>query len=170
MTTYDDATVRNFKNDLPQGKEGEAILDARFNAMYLIFPVPVEAEQALGIDRVFIRRGGGILEWADYKADEKCGSTGNGFIELSHKGKTYNKDGWAKKSLADWILYYFVPFHVVYALRLSTIRERIEDWKTRFPTKPAKNEAYETHGVRVPMRELKQIATRVYQVSTGGAK
>lgn len=109
-----------------------------------------ERDLCLG-DRVF-RREGKVL-YVEYKSGLQTAHTGNIFLETVSVDSA-GKLGWVYTCKADFIAYGALLNGKILIFLPTTLRERIEDLKTKFrevKTGKRQNEGYDTHGVIVPL-------------------
>lgn len=158
-------TTYGFTEQLAIGEQGERFLDSWFGHFYEITPATDE-EQRLGFDRRFapLNGGDGEILKVEYKTDGKAFSTGNAFVETFSVDKP-PKLGWAVASQADRLAYYLPDGDLIYWLKLRTIRERIPYWTRRYPTRPARNFGYWTHGICVPLDEFERHSQKVINLA-----
>lgn len=153
MTNYD------FGKQLNIGAAGEAALDAFFVRWYVVIKATAE-DQRRGIDRTFINRMSQKTFTVEYKTDSRAHQTGNAFIET----ETYPdraQSGWAYTSQADWLFYFVPQTRTVYIVHLATMRTWLPKWEKSYPTRKIPNANYQTHGLLVPLDELRKCASEI---------
>lgn len=143
--------MHSFAEKLAQGEAVERQLDAIFEQRYIV-RLATRAQQRQGIDRLMADRDGNQFAM-EYKADWRAAETGNAFIETVSVD-TAGKPGWARTSKADWLVYAIPPHGIAYGIPMSVVRAMVPEWAARYPTRPARNSAYSTHGICVPVPEL----------------
>ena len=161
--TYD------FHQQLSQGEDDEAVLDAFFSRFYAIETATAEL-QRLGIDRIFTARANGMRKSVEYKSDVTAARTGNAFIETISVD-TAGKKGWAFTCCAQYLVYYVPPTGVAYVWQVTRIKEQLPAWLAepeRYPVREIPNargtDLYRTHGVLVRLTELEPSATYVARI------
>ena len=137
--------------------------DEFFGQTYRIQKATFE-EQRQGIDRWFHSPIGELLA-VEYKGDARAADTGNAFIE------TISVDvravpGWAYASEADYLALYLPQLRRCYLVLFSQLRERLPDWRMRYPTRKVRNRDYCTHGLLVPLKEIETLAIEVCNVES----
>ena len=150
-------SVYDFDAQHEQGQKGEAFLDAFFAARGHRIQPATRGQQRQGIDRIFLR--GGKMARVEYKTDFLAHETGHVFIETISID-TDDKAGWAYTSQADLLVYYIPGQNVIYVISLERLREHLPRWCETYPTRPAQNQQYATHGVLVPIGEFEQYTTQ----------
>ncbi len=148
------------QEQLSKGEEAELLLDNHFSDRFLIQPATRE-QQRQGIDRIFTLRTTHKSYPIEYKTDWTAGRTGNAFIETVSVD-TMNILGWVYTSQAEWLLYYVPAREVIYILRFSALRERIEHWIEEYgPEKAIPNDGYFTRGIVVPLEKVQECASKI---------
>jgi hypothetical protein len=151
----------DFNASYAAGIVGETFLDDLFAKNYEVKQVSRE-DQRKGIDRYFTNRKNNKTFSVEYKTDYRAAETGNAFIETVSVDSA-GKVGWAEKSQAKYLVYYIPQLNTIYCLELSAIREQLTRWTETYPTRTARNDGYSTHGVLVPLDELRTAANWVEQ-------
>jgi hypothetical protein len=152
--------MHNFKDSLTKGKAIEEKLDIFFNQWYDIEPATLTQEREYGFDRLFCRNG--TIKTVEYKADFWTARTGNIFIELEVQGKP----GWAKKTIADYIIYsVIVNNEVDYVLIVpnSYLKEKLPDWE-QLEKKVIQNAGFSGVGVLVSVNDLDYNIVKIKKV------
>ena len=153
-----------FRRSLAYGKKHEATLDTFFGRNWTITPLTLNQERAGLGDRQFCRDGDKYL--IEYKSDETASRTGNAFIETVSVDTT-DKPGWAITCKADFIFYYLPLDNLIYVISPETIRANLKLWQNKYQTVPTgkgKNDGYRTWGIKLPLYELEQAASKVISV------
>lgn len=105
------------------------------------------AAQYRGVDFVAVR---GTRCWTcEVKGDERCGETGNAFIE-TQSSIAKGSPGWALTCSADWLLYYDVAGGRVVCVRPGEVRAALYGWAEQFSTRTCWNDSGDTEGLLVP--------------------
>ncbi len=153
--------VYSFDQQHEHGERGEAFLDAFFaNRGHTIQPA-TRGQQRRGIDRVFLWDG--KMARVEYKTDFLAHETGKVFVETVSVD-TEGKEGWAYSSQADLLVYYVPGLRRIVVLPLVELREALPAWSEQYPTRPAQNVDYATHGVLVPIGEFERHASQIFEV------
>lgn len=139
-------------------KEAER-LDAYFSEWFGIIPATKEM-QTNQIDRIFERAG--IRYSVEYKSDIKAAQTGNVFIETLSVD-TSGAAGWAPKSLAQILVTYIPDSREVIVTEMMRIKDALPAWAL-FRGATSDNGNYKTHGILVPISELRKIARRIRNI------
>lgn len=147
--------MHSFAKKLAEGEAVERQLDDIFAQDYIVRPATRE-QQRQGIDRLMADRDGNQFA-LEYKADWRAAETGNAFIETISVDTT-GKPGWARTSMADWLVYAIPPRGIAYGVRMERIRVMVPTWAARYSIRPALNSAYSTHGICVPVSELVRLS------------
>src|SRR5574341_40246 len=150
--------VYDFDDQKLVGRRGESVLDDFFRQRGHTVLSATRGQQRVGIDRVFLRDGKMTL--VEYKTDLVAHRTGKVFIETISVD-TDGKPGWAYSSQADLLVYFIPHQRVIYVMPLEHLRQQLPRWCDAYPTRPAQNEEYATHGILVPMEEFEKHATQV---------
>ena len=158
-----------FENQLAIGEQDEQELDRFFSVDYEVEPVSMEFQRH-GIDRLFTRRDIGTRWSVEYKADYTAARTGNGFIETISVD-TAGKKGWAYTSCAQILVYYIPPFKQFHVFQMADIKFALDAWLDVYPVKKVQNgkrgrAEYCTHGVIVPLSEMKRLSIFSGKVTT----
>jgi len=146
--------IFDFEEQLVEGEEAEAYLDSEFSKFAEIKKVGMDLQKK-GIDRAF-RMDGKIIT-VEYKADRRATLTGNAFIETISVSTTF-AEGWAKKTQADWIVYFLPQELKVYMFPVKEMRKRLNDWRKTYPTRKAQNKGYYSQGLLVPLTEIETFS------------
>jgi hypothetical protein len=153
--------VYSFDQQYEHGERGEAFLDAFFaNRGHVIQPA-TRGQQRRGIDRVFLWDG--KMARVEYKTDFLAHETGKVFVETVSVD-TEGKEGWATSSQADLLVYYVPGLRRIVVMPLVELREALPAWSEQYPTRPAQNVDYATHGVLVPIREFERHASQIFEI------
>lgn len=153
--------------ETPQWKSGTSVadyLDEYFRARgWVIEPTTRHQERDLCLgDRKFYRDG--TRCFMEYKSGIQTGHTGNVFFETVSVD-TAEKPGWVYTCKADYICYAALLNQKLLIFVPETLREHIEDLKTKFrtvSTNKGQNATYRTHGVLVPLEYAEtHLAARV---------
>jgi hypothetical protein len=151
--------VHNFDESLETGKKHESDLDTFFRRWFTIDTVPLELDK-LGVDRIFTRKKGVERFSVEYKADEQAHETGNAFIEIVSQQYVTDKPdvaGWAYTSVAQRIIYYLPATTEIYILDTVALRDKLEDWTSRYTEVKADNETYAGIGLLVPISAIESV-------------
>jgi hypothetical protein len=156
-------SIYNFNQQMQQGRDGEAFLDAFFaDKGYEIRPAS-EEEQRQGIDRAFTSPRTGKVSRVEYKTDQTAARTGNAFIETVSVDVA-GKMGWALTSQADILVYYIPPSRTIIVVPFMALHWEMPRWLRDYPPRQAQNNGYSTHGIIIPLSELERHAIRVYRL------
>jgi len=151
-------SVYDFDQQHAQGQRGEDYLDTFFEARgHTIYPA-TRSQQRQGIDRIF--RKNGKRAAVEYKTDFVAHQTGHIFVETISVDAD-DKAGWAYTSQATMLVYFIPGLKTIYVTPLDRLREQLPGWCNSYPTRPAQNEDYATHGVLVPIAEFERHASQV---------
>jgi hypothetical protein len=148
--TYD------FNQQLTQGEQGEAVLDAFFSRFYDVAAVSMDW-QRLGIDRIFTCKATGRRWSVEYKTDWKTAGTHNVFIETVSVDVA-GKPGWVFASCAQLLVYYIPQWNKFYVWNLLDLRGMVNRLAKKYDTKDIANNGYTTQGIPVPLGELEAKA------------
>lgn len=151
----------NFDEQNLQGAKGEAFLDAFFAERGHTIQPATRGQQRIGIDRVFLWEG--KMARIEYKTDFLAADTGHVFVETISID-TDGKAGWAYTSQADLLVYFIPGLRRIYVIPLETLREHLPAWVEAYPSRSARNEAYSTHGLLVPIAEFARFASQVFDL------
>lgn len=151
----------NFDEQNLQGAKGEAFLDSFFAGRGHTIQPATRGQQRLGIDRVFL--WGGKMALIEYKTDFIAHQTGHVFVETVSVD-TDDRAGWAYTSQADLLVYFIPGLRRIFVTPLEKLREQLDGWAAQYPSRPARNEAYSTHGLLVPIAEFARFASQVFDV------
>jgi len=156
----------SFNKQLSKGENEEKNLDAHFSEHYHIFDVPIELQKN-GIDRIFVRKNDFLTYKIEYKSDFKTHITGNVFIETCSVFSNYEckVKGWTYTSKADFLIYFVVEEKIAYVIRMETIREHIDAWKSKYSQRSSPNYGYETIGILVPPNEFKSKTEAIIRIN-----
>jgi hypothetical protein len=150
----------DFNSSFAVGRDGEEFLDKLFSIKFTIEQVDRE-DQRRGIDRYFTGKSEDAKRLAiEYKTDHRAADTGNAFIETVSVDSA-DKEGWAYKSQADYLIYYLPEDGLIYSIRMSALRRCLDRWAQEYPTRAAPNKGYNTYGILVPLHEFEDIAELV---------
>lgn len=156
----------DFATQLELGKQVEKALDEYFGRWYDIQSVDLRDEVNQGIDRIYTNKQTGERRTVEYKADFKAFATGNAYVELSvNSDNGYSKDGWAKHSKADLILYVVVCGTLVrqiFVIKPDVIQYHLSDWQNVYRHVKCFNKSYHSVGLLVPLSIIEGIAYRSY--------
>lgn len=165
----------SFRAKLSEGVAHEATLDRLFSRWYQIQRLDPDAPglpasqraicrafQRRGIDRVFLSRGPDRTGYrtrstVEYKADSTAAATGNAFVETVSVD-TDDKPGWASYSCAQFLVYYVPPTGEVTVVPMPSLRAELAGWTATYPIRKVKNRGYHTHGILVPLDNLRALA------------
>ncbi|KKL67015.1 hypothetical protein LCGC14_2139200 [marine sediment metagenome] len=111
-------------------------------------------EQSRGIDRRCIPDVGAEPFTLEYKTDDRAAVTGRAFIELAHVGIHTVKGGWVYTSEADYFVYWIPRLHRAFVFSIQKARVAVDGWIQRYPVRAARNRAYWTYGVCIPLDVL----------------
>lgn len=159
--------VYSFGEQNAHGGLGEDFLDAFFERRGNYVVPATRWQQKQGIDRIFSRES--KLARVEYKTDFIAHKSGRVFIETISVDSG-GKAGWVYTSQADLLVYFIPGAQIIYVIPLETLREQIPHWSEIYPTRPAKNETYSTHGVLVPLAEFERHATQVFPLKNGASR
>lgn len=155
----EEAVVHDFYDKLREGQEYETILDMHFSTWFKTQDYGMDM-QRLGVDRIFTKSTGERYT-VEYKADIKCGETGNFAIEtvsvLTDEGEL-KKHGWAVTSTAQLLMLYIPSKKLIYIVDMVRLRDHLADWAKKFPTFTAQNKGYVGVGILVPEAEIAKMA------------
>lgn len=147
----------DFDERLEVGKAGEEFLDKELSTWFLIKDVTLDEELKLGIDRRFTRLSDNKELLVEYKTDNQQALTGNFFIELSvHYDSGGEVLGWAKKTVADVILY-LVPERAIYVFSGPKMKEH--DFSV-FREARAYNKGWHSLGALVPEEDMQPFTIK----------
>jgi hypothetical protein len=152
--------MHNFKDSLKKGKSIEEKLDIFFSQWYDIESATLAQEREYGFDRLFLRNG--TVKTVEYKADFWTARTGNIFIEL----EVQSKPGWAKKTIADYIIYsVIVNNEVDYVLIVPNtyLKEKLPEWE-QLEKKVIQNAGFSGVGVLVSVNDLDYNIVKIKKV------
>lgn len=149
--TYD------FDEKLLEGKQYEKVLDAVFVKGFEIVDAS-EDDQRRGIDRWYTSRGSGERFAVEYKSDKTAGRTHNAFIETISVDPP-GKPGWAFTSQAKYLLYFIPDDRLIYVIKFTKLRRRLERWQQEYQTKRIPNKGYDTVGLIVPLEEIEACSS-----------
>jgi len=142
--------IFDFDEQLVEGQEAEAFLDDVFSEFAEVKKVGMDLQRK-GIDRAF--RIDGKIITVDYKADRRATLTGNAFIETVSVS-TNDTAGWARKTQADWIVYFLPQEMKAYVIPVKEMKKRLNDWWNTYPVGNAQNAGYYSQGLLVPLTEI----------------
>ena len=142
--------IYDFDEHLIEGQEAEAFLDTVFSKFVEIQEVEIDLQRK-GIDRIFLMNNMAVA--VEYKADRKASITGNVFIEITSVSTT-GAEGWARKTQADWIVYFLPQEMIAYLIPVKEMKKRLNDWWNSYPVGTAQNEGYHSQGILVPLTEI----------------
>ncbi len=155
-------TLHDFDAQRARGESGEGVLDRFFEARGHLIQQATRGQQLNGIDRVFVRDG--KVAYVEYKTDYRAHETGHVFVETISVD-TDDTAGWAYTSGADFLVYYIPALKKIMVMPLETLRKLLPGWARAYPTRPAQNREYATHGILVPLAEFEAHATQVFTTS-----
>ena len=149
--------IYDFNEQLIEGQEVEEFLDTAFSKFAIIEPVGMELQRK-GIDRVFTMDERQL--YIEYKADRKASMTGNAFIETTSVSTT-GEAGWARKTQADWIVYFLPQEMVAYLIPAKEMKARLSKWLNTYRIGKAYNQGYFSTGVLVPIEEIASFSKKI---------
>lgn len=153
--------IYDFDQQHEHGQRGEAFLDAFFANRGHTIQAATRGQQRQGIDRVFLWDG--KMARVEYKTDFLAHETGRVFVETISVD-TEGKEGWATSSQADLLVYYVPGLRRIYVISLAALRDMLPTWNECYPTRPAQNVDYATHGVLVPLNEFAHHASQIFEI------
>lgn len=153
--------VYEFNEKLAEGMIGESRLDKLWDEQRWKVVPASRHDQRCGIDRWLVARVGGRRVSLEYKTDAVAGKTGNAFVETISVSSC-NKPGWAFSSKATWLVYQVVEPETIYIIRMASLRARLTQWQSRYPSRDVPNRGYKTTGILVPLDEFERIADKVF--------
>ncbi|MGK7932135.1 MAG: hypothetical protein AB4041_11975 [Microcystaceae cyanobacterium] len=138
------------------GQKGEAILDEWLQSIYKIVDVSSDEKyQKIGIDRLLMLPDETIIT-VEYKFDVASARTGNLFFETISVD-TKNIAGWGWSSQADyWI--FLLPSLEILVIEPCKFRRLVWELRSTLKEKKIPNTNYNTWGVPVPIKKVKDIA------------
>lgn len=146
--------IFDFDEQLKEGQEHEEFLDMVFSRHVAVEPVSMEYQRK-GVDRVFTNKDGAV-RFVEYKADRKATITGNAFIETVSVSST-GAEGWAKKTIADVIIYFLPQEMKAYVINAQKMKKMIPEWSKQYRTGRAQNDGYYSEGLLIPLTELEKF-------------
>jgi len=150
--------IFDFDEQLIEGKEAEDYLDIAFSEFAEVKEVGMDLQRK-GIDRAF-RLDGKIIT-VEYKADRRATMTGNAFIETVSVSTTF-AEGWARKTQADWIVYFLPQELKAYLIPTKEMKKRLNDWRKTYPRGKAQNKGYHSEGLLVPLTEIETFSKIIH--------
>jgi len=149
--------IYDFDEQLVEGQEAEAFLDIVFSKYIYVEEVSMYYQRK-GIDRMFT--DGEKIIAVEYKADRKASMTGNAFIETTSVSST-GEPGWARKTQADWIVYFLPQEMVAYLIPAKEMKARLSKWLNTYRIGKAYNQGYFSTGVLVPIEEIASFSKKI---------
>ena len=147
--------IHNFDECRERGERGEEEIDEFLRCEFGWELTRVgHPEQQRGIDRMCIPDVGAESFTLEYKTDDKAAVTGRAFIELAHVGIHTVKWGWVYTSAADYFVYWIPRRNRALVFDIRKARKAVYGWIERYPVRAARNRAYWTYGVCVPLDVL----------------
>ena len=153
--------IFDFDEQLVEGEEAEAFLDSEFSKFAEVKKVGMDLQRK-GIDRAF-RMGDKIIT-VEYKADRRATLTGNAFIETTSVSTTW-AEGWAKKTQADWVIYFLPQEMLAYLIPVKEMKKRMNGangWRNTYPMRRAQNKGYYSEGLLVPLTEIETFSKVIH--------
>ena len=147
--------IFDFDTQFMKGKEHEKFLDSVFSKFVEIQEVEMDLQRK-GIDRIFLYKDMACA--VEYKGDRRASITGNAFIETISSSRT-GSAGWARKTQADWIVYFLPQEMKAYIISVKEMKARLNDWWNTYPVGTAMNEGYYSQGILVPLTEIEKCST-----------
>ncbi len=158
--------MHDFDAQRTRGEDGEAALDRFFRSRGHYIEPATRGQQLRGIDRVFLKDG--KVAYVEYKTDFRAQETGHVFVETISMDAS-DRAGWAYTSSADYLVYYIPALSRIYVIPLEVLRRELPGWAERYPTRPAQNREYATHGILVPIDEFAAHTTQIFSLEAGDA-
>lgn len=153
-----------FKDQLRAGKRGEAILDHYFSCWFRVETIPVEIEQRIHADRLFID-GEGQQFTVEYKTDFMGHKTGNLVVEVMSNDVTH-APGWIYACKADRLVWWMAGSGELFVFRMADLVKELPRWLAACRKVQIPNDGYHTVGLLVPIPEIARLATWHAQLLT----
>lgn len=143
-----------FNDQFSKGLLAEWRLDQFFSQKYIL-SLATREQQRQGIDRWFTAEDGSTIA-VEYKADWRASQTKNAFIETISVDSR-NVLGWVYTSRADALAYFLPDVCLCWLICFVQLRERLADWIAQYPVRKVSNFGYCTHGILVPLSQVRKI-------------
>lgn len=158
------SSAKNYwENSFSLGAAGASEMQAALESVFPgTFRKATMDEEFQGFDSVYFDRDAVVK--IEYKTDGKVGLPGcyNFYIETVSKME-YGIDGWAITSDAHGLVYGMPRIYTVFCGDMQAVKGRVNNWKGKYPLKPAKNYdkrtgrfLYTTLGLCVPIRVVER--------------
>ncbi len=145
----------HFDVQLKIGKDAERHLDRLFSQWYRIEELPLDIEQRVHADRLFVRQDDSQV-MVEYKTDLMGHKTGNLVIETI-SADTHNTPGWVYTSQADMLVWWVVGLGEVLVAKMADVRAQLPEWQKRYQTVKIPNDGYHSIGLLVPIPVFKDL-------------
>ena len=105
-----------------------------------------------------------VKHYVEIKTDYRFKETGYLFIETVSMDRPTRVRGWAYTSRADCYLFFLPDRGKVFWVPVPTLRGRLPDWESLYEEKAVRNLEYLTKGLLVPLEQVEQISTEVFEI------
>lgn len=150
------------RSKLAAGWQGEEVIERWLSQFYHLTPAN-KTQQKQGIDFIGIHKITKEQTTFEVKADSRASETNNAVIELGHwVGDRLHRQGWLYTCQADQFLYLLPQRSLVYMMKLSTVRTRLDNLLPHYPTVDVPNEYHGLHQVTrsllIPLWQLARLS------------